>query len=96
MLFQIDIENDIKFSSPKIKIKKEYTCQITMRTLVHTLAHRSHSVSKLNLSFLRLAQCSLSPRRFRAADRAQEPQYMKYLPFARDVVGFPRKKSAPR
>ena len=42
ILFQIDMENDIKFSSPKIKIKKEYTCQITMRTLVHTLAHRSH------------------------------------------------------
>ena len=55
-----------------------------MRTLAHTLAHRSHSVSKVNLSFVRLAQCSLSPRRFRAADRAQEPQYMKYLPFAGD------------
>ena len=51
-----------------------------MRTLVHTLAHRSHWVWKLNLSFVRLAQCSLSLRRFRAADRAQEPQYMKYLP----------------
>ena len=39
-------------------MKKEYSCEITMRTLVHALAHRSHSVSKLNLSFVRLAQCS--------------------------------------
>ena len=44
-----------------------------MRTLVHTLAHRSHSVLKLNLSFVRLAQYSLSPRRFRTADRTQDP-----------------------
>ena len=79
ILFQIDIENNIKFSSPKIKIKKEYSCLISMRTLVHALAHRSHSVSKLNLSFVRLAQCSLSPQNFRAADRTQDPQYMKYL-----------------
>ena len=56
-----------------------------MRTLVHTLAHRSHNVSKFNLSFVRLAQCSLSPRRFRAADRTQDPQYMKY-PFCVRVV----------
>ena len=59
ILFQIDIENNIKFSSPKIKIKKEYSCLISMRTLVHALAHRSHSVSKFNLSFVGLAQCSL-------------------------------------
>ena len=75
----MDIENNSKISTPKIKIKKGYPCEITMRTLVHTLAHRSHSVSKLNLSFVRLAQCSHSPRRFRAADRTQDPQYMKYL-----------------
>ena len=50
-----------------------------MRTLVHALAHRSHNVSKLNLSFVRLAKCSLSPQRFWAADRTQDPPYMKYL-----------------
>ena len=83
ILFQMDIENNSKISTPKIKIKKGYPCEITMRTLVHTLAHRSHSVSKLNLSFVRLAQCSHSPRHFRAADRTQDPQYME-VP---DVVG---------
>ena len=75
----MDIENNSEFSSPKIKIKKGCHVKITMRTLVHTLAHHSHSVSKLNLSFVRLAQCSLSPRRSRPVDRTQDPQYMKYL-----------------
>lgn len=89
ILFQMDIENNSKFSTPKIKIKKEYPCEITMRTLVHTLAHRSHSVSKLNLSFVRLAQCSLSPRRFRTADRTQDPQYMKYRSLQASGQVFP-------
>ena len=81
ILFQMDIEKNSKFSTPKIKIRKGYPCEITMRTLVHILAHRSHSVSKLNLSFVRLAQCSLSLQRFRTADRTQDPQYIEYMKY---------------
>ena len=43
-------------------MKKEYSCEITMRTLVHALAHRSHSVSKLNLSFVRLFSVFSNPQ----------------------------------
>ena len=83
ILFQMAIENNSEFSSPKIKIKKGYHFKITMRTLVHPLAHHIHSVSKLNLSFCSTGPVFSQPATFPASGQDPGPSVHE-VP---DVVG---------